>query len=199
MFVVWKTPKEGSPKLKVTVWDPREDTFCEAEAFCGNCVYRGCTKFGNSRFECLGHGPVEGALVGGAQMPSSAVEPRGAVVAALAGVEPAVVGIPLRGEPGPSARPDRSFDYWEPHPGRGAWARVHVDWRTICFRPRKRREGPRWLPWPRRESPRCCMPTVRLMCCGIVGVSRVQGCERLACGSAPRGSSWPGLTRSRAR
>ena len=99
---------------------------------------------GTVEFECLGHGPVEGALVGGARMVGMDAGPKGAVVAALAVVQGRLLRrLPPQGEPGSSARPNRSFDCCEPHPARGAWARVHVDWRmTILFSPKEASGGP---------------------------------------------------------
>ena len=168
-FVVWSGFKEEGPRLRITSWDPRVDTFCAPADFCGHFVFQGRTRVGNEEFECLGHGgeaeaPLELPVMPEAPGPPVAAVPPapvGAEVVAVgegpapvvdpAGPPPgAGVGDLLESEPGDGAQADADAapddptfgDYWDPHPARGAWVRVHVAARRALFDPRGGAEGP---------------------------------------------------------
>ena len=199
MFVVWKTPKEGSPKLKVTVWDPREDTFCEGRRFVGIACIGAAPSLVIADLNVLDMGPLKVLWLVELRCPVRWLSRGERWWPRWPGLSRPSWGFPFGGSPGRALDPTAPLIIGNRTQAGGLGLASMWIGGQFCSRPRKRREGPRWLPWPRRELLRCCTPMARLMCCGIVGVSRVQGCERLACGSAPRGSSWPGLTRSRAR
>ncbi len=82
---MWKEPARERVHLRVVTWFPAEDTFCAAEDFCGNCIYKGQTKLGNSRYECRGH-VLDVAVAGGAAPVGMAeVSPGGQAVPATRG------------------------------------------------------------------------------------------------------------------